>query len=132
MSDAEKVVSAEALERVRRACMALPEATEKVARGEPTWRVRDRLFVMFADNHHKDGRIAAWCAAPLGVQEMVLRAEPEKYFAPPYVGVKGWIGVVVGRVSDRELAGIAVQAYAVVAPKKLLALLDRREARGSP
>jgi hypothetical protein len=126
MSETEAGAGDGAVDRVRRACMALPGVTEKVSHGEPTWRAGEKMFVMFADNHHGDGRIAAWCAAPLGVQEMVLRDAPEKFFRPPYVGGKGWIGVMVDRVSDDELAQVAVQAYAHVAPKKLLAQLDER------
>jgi hypothetical protein len=126
MTDAATEVQTGPLERVRRACLALPEATEKPAWGESTWRVRDRMFAMFANNHHNDGRIAAWCNAPLGVQEALVRSEPEKYFVPPYMGVKGWIGVIIDRVTDRELEEIAVQAYSLVAPNKLLAMLDAR------
>ncbi|HET7462333.1 MAG TPA: MmcQ/YjbR family DNA-binding protein [Longimicrobium sp.] len=112
------------LERVRRTCLALPEAVEQVAWGEPTWRVRKRLFAMYAANHHGDGRVALWCNAPLGVQEALVAGEPDKYFVPPYVGVKGWIGIVLDRVDDAELRGHVVQSYAMVAPKKLLHALD--------
>lgn len=112
------------LERVRRICLALPEATEQVAWGEPTWRVRKRLFAMYADNHHGDGRVALWCNAPLGVQEAVVAEAPETYFVPPYVGVKGWIGIVLNAVDDAELRGQIVQSYAMVAPAKLLRALD--------
>jgi hypothetical protein len=115
----------ESLDRVRRISLALPEATEQVAWSEPTWRVRKRMFGMFANDHHGDGRIALWCNAPLGVQEHLVRAEPEKYFVPPYVGVKGWIGIRIDHVDDAELESHIVQSYSMVAPKKLLALLDR-------
>ncbi|HYH82664.1 MAG TPA: MmcQ/YjbR family DNA-binding protein [Longimicrobium sp.] len=112
------------LERVRRICLALPEATEQEAWGEPTWRVRKRMFAMYADHHHADGRVALWCNAPLGVQEHVVASAPDIYFVPPYVGVKGWIGIVLDRVDDGELREQIVQAYAMVAPKKLLAALE--------
>lgn len=112
-----------ALDRVRRICLALPEAWEQEAWGEPTFRVRKRLFAMFAGNHHGDGRVAVWLPAPLGVQEHLVRAEPERFFVPPYVGVKGWVGVVVDRADDAELASLAVQAYCLVAPRKLQALV---------
>ncbi len=110
--------------RARRICMALPEAWEQEAWGEPTWRVRKRMFAMFADDHHGDGRVALWCNAPLGVQQMLVRAEPEKCFVPPYVGVNGWIGVVLDRVEDAELRELVVQSYCMVAPRKLQALVD--------
>src|SRR5437016_3084956 len=85
------------LARVRRICLALPEAHEKEAWGEATFRVRDRLFVMFADNHHGDGRIAIWCAAPSGAQAAVVDADPRRFFVPPYVGRRGWIGIRLDR-----------------------------------
>ena len=115
-------MSTDPIERARRICMALPEAWEQEAWGEPTWRVRKRMFAMFADDHHQDGRIALWCNAPLGVQEMLVRADPEKVFVPPYVGVKGWIGVVLDRVDDAELRELVVQSYCMVAPRRLQAL----------
>jgi len=114
-----------ALDRVRRVCLALPEATEQVAWGEPTWRVRKRLFAMFANHHHRDGRIALWCNAPLGVQEHLVAADPAAYFVPPYVGGKGWIGVVLDRVDESDLRELVVQSYAMVAPRTLRAALDR-------
>jgi hypothetical protein len=112
------------LERVRRIFLALPEATEQEAWGEPTWRVRKRMFGMFANDHHQDGRIAVWLPAPLGTQHYLVDSEPEKFFVPPYVGVKGWIGVVVDRCSDAELRELGVQAYCMVAPKKLQAQVE--------
>jgi hypothetical protein len=111
------------LSMVRRICLALPEATEQEAWGEPTWRVRKKIFAMFANHHHHDGRVALWCNAPLGVQEHLVATEPDTYFVPPYVGVKGWIGIVVARASDEEIAGHVAQSYCMVAPKKLQALV---------
>jgi hypothetical protein len=111
-------------ERVRRLSLALPEATEKEAWGAPTYRVRDRLFVMYVDNHHGDGRLAEWINAPIGVQEMLVRHDPDTYFVPPYVGVKGWIGVILERIDDDTLREHLVDAYCMVAPKKLQALVS--------
>jgi hypothetical protein len=116
-------MSTDPLDRARRICLALPEAWEQEAWGEPTFRVKKRLFAMFADDHHGDGRVALWCNAPLGVQEMLVRADPEKFFVPPYVGVKGWVGVVLDRVDDAELRELAAQSYCMVAPRKLQALV---------
>jgi hypothetical protein len=113
------------LERVRHICLALPEATEQVAWGEPTWRVRKRMFAMYANDHHGDGRVALWCNAPLGVQEHLVADAPQSYFVPPYVGVKGWIGIVLAHVDDAELREQIVQSYVLVAPHKLLAVLER-------
>jgi hypothetical protein len=119
-------MSQDHLERVRRVCLALPEATEKIAWGEPTFRVKDKLFAMYADatNHHGGGRDCLWCHAPAGAQEMLVAAEPERFFVPPYVGKSGWVGLVLDRVQDLELEVHVRQAYLVVAPKKLKALVE--------
>ena len=112
------------LERLRALCMALPEVTEKVSHGEPTWFVR-KSFVTFADHHHDD-RLAFWCAAPPGAQEELVAAEPERFFRPPYVGGRGWLGVYldVPDVDWTEIAEIVTDAYRQVAPKRLVARLD--------
>ena len=109
------------LPRLRALCLALPEVTEKVSHGEPTWFVR-RSFVMYADHHHDD-RLAFWCAAPPGVQEEMVAAAPERFFRPPYVGGRGWLGVYldVEGVDWEEIGEIVTDAYRQVAPKKLLA-----------
>src|SRR5437868_14525300 len=90
----------EHLRRVRRICAAMPETTEKLSHGEPTFFVRKKVYAMFANNHHNDGHIAVWLPAEPGVQEMLIHSSPEKYFRPPYVGVKGWVGVDLARVTD--------------------------------
>ena len=115
--------SATELERLRALCIALPEVTEKVSHGEPTWFVR-RVFVSYADHHHDD-RVAFWCAAPPGAQEALVAAQPDRYFRPPYVGGRGWIGVWLDAGPDwDEIAEIVVEAYRVIAPRRLVALLD--------
>ena len=82
-----------ALLRVRTICLALPDTHEKEAWGAPTFRVGGRLFAMFVDNHHGDGRLAVWCNAPPVAQEALIAAEPVHFFVPPYVGPQGWVGV---------------------------------------
>jgi hypothetical protein len=109
------------LERVRGVCLALPEASEQEAWGEPTFRVRKKIFAMFAGNHHGDGRMALWCKAPLGVQEHLVAADAETYFVPPYVGVKGWIGIRLDRTGDDALREHVIESYCMIAPKKLAA-----------
>ena len=116
-------MSDDQLKRVRRICLALPEATEKTAWGAPTFRVRDKQFAMFAENHHGDGRIALWCHAPKGAQEVLIASEPERFFRPPYVGPRGWIGLLLKAHSDEQLALHVREAYCMVAPRKLQALL---------
>ena len=111
------------LQRVRRLCAALPEATEKLSHGEPTFFVGKRVFCMFANNHHNDGHIAVWLPAPLGIQEMLIASSPQKFFKPPYVGVRGWVGVELARVSDAELDFHVREAWRMIAPPKLRAAL---------
>ena len=113
------------LERLRALCSALPEVTERLSHGEPTWFVRDRkTFVMYADHHHDD-RLAFWAAAPPGEQEALLRAAPDRYFRPPYVGHRGWVGVYLDVPADwAEIASIVEGAYRQVAPTSLSARLD--------
>jgi hypothetical protein len=113
------------LPRLRAVCLALPEVTEKLSHGEPTWFVR-RSFVMYADHHH-DNRVAFWCAAPPGVQDELVAAAPERFFRPPYVGGRGWVGVYldVEGVDWDEIAELVTDAYRQVAPKKLLVQLER-------
>jgi hypothetical protein len=110
------------LARLRRLCRALPGVTEKVAWGAPTFRAgkNGKLFAMFADDHHGDGRIAVWCHAPKGKQEVLVAAEPRRFFKPPYVGPSGWIGLVLERHDDAELAEHLREAWLQVAPKKLV------------
>src|ERR1700686_2185762 len=90
--------AAAALERVRRICLALPDATERLSHGSPCFFVRERpSFVMFLDDHHGDGRLALWWAAPPGAQQAMIGSDPERYFRPPYVGPRGWVGVRLDR-----------------------------------
>lgn len=105
----------------------MPEATEKVAWGEPTFRVRDKLFVMYNDNHHGDGRTAIWCKAEPGGQEILVGADPARFFVPPYVGKSGWIGIDLKRGVDwRQVAALVEESYRMTAPKRLIAELDER------
>jgi hypothetical protein len=114
----------EPLENLRRLCLALPETTERLSHGEPTWFVRDKkTFVTYADHHHDD-RLGFWCAAPLGAQEELVGAEPERFFRPPYVGHRGWLGVYLDVDVDwDEIGEIVLDAYHAVAPKSLVTSL---------
>jgi hypothetical protein len=104
-------------DRVRALCMALPEVVERPSHGSPAWFVKGRKsFVMYLDDHHGDGRLAIWCAAPPGIQEARVENEPEHYFRPPYVGHRGWLGVQLNRGLDwDEIAGAIEDAYETVA-----------------
>ena len=111
------------LERLREICLGLPETSERLSHGAPTFFVREkRAFLMVLTDHHGDGRFAIWCAAADGLQAMLVNADPERFFVPPYVGHRGWLGVRLDRALDwDEVAGIAEDAYAEVAPAKLVA-----------
>ena len=112
------------LKRLRGICLALPEVEERPSHGAPTFFVRGKKpFVMVFTNHHGDGRFAIWCVAGDGVQTMLVEADPERFFVPPYVGHRGWLGVRLDRGHDwDELAGICEDAYCGVAPKRLVEL----------
>ena len=116
------------LKRLREICLALPETSERPSHGAPTFFVRGkRAFLMVLTNHHGDGRFAIWCAAPEGMQRMLVEADPERFFVPPYVGHRGWLGVRLDRALDwGELAGICEDAYAEVAPPSLLDAVESR------
>jgi hypothetical protein len=108
----------EHLQRVRRICNTLPETTEKLSHGEPTFFAKKRVYAMFANNHHNDGHVAVWIAAPPGLQAMLVKNEPGKFFRPPYVGVYGWIGIELAAVSDEELRTHLVEAWRIITEKQ--------------
>lgn len=117
------------LEQIRAICLDLPETSERLSHGAPTFFVRGkRAFLMVLMNHHGDGRFAIWCAAGEGMQRMLVEADPERFFVPPYVGHRGWLGVRLDcGIEWNELAGIAEDAYAEVAPAKLVEAASRAE-----
>jgi hypothetical protein len=118
--------AARALQRVRTICTALPEVEERPSHGAPTFFYRGKkTFVMFHDDHHGDGRLAIWCHAPEGIQHLLVTEEPERFFVPPYVGHRGWVGVRLDVDVDwDEIAGIVRDAYLMVVPPKVAAALD--------
>lgn len=108
------------MERVRQLCLSLPETSERLSHGEPTWFVGKKVFVMGADNHHNDGRVAVWLPVPPGMQAALIEESPAVYFRPPYVGHRGWIGIELDKISDEDLAFHIRTAWELVAPKRLL------------
>ncbi|GAA4840685.1 MmcQ/YjbR family DNA-binding protein [Kitasatospora terrestris] len=114
-------MTVDGVERVRAVCLGLPEVEERPSHGEPGWFVRGKkLFAMGADHHHDD-RVAIWAAAPAGVQEHLVATGPERYFRPPYVGHRGWVGVYldVPAVDWPQVEDLLVDAYCLVAPRAL-------------
>ncbi len=107
-----------ALDRLRAICLALPEATEAGGVGDPTWRVRNKIFAM---RHGMGGRPSLWCKAPPGVQDGLVGADPDRFFVPPYVGQHGWIGLWLDISLDwGEVADLIEESYRLTAPKRLL------------
>jgi hypothetical protein len=107
------------VERVRRLCLELPETWEKLSHGEPTFFVGKKVFAMCSINHHDDGHIAVNIPAAIGIQEQLVKADPKKFYRPPYVGVRGWIGIELPLVSDKELAVHLLEAWRLIATPKI-------------
>ena len=113
-----------AIDRLRRICLALPGASERVSHGEVSF-FAGKQFVAVDDHHHGADRMAFWCPARAGAQELLIAEDPQQYFRPPYVGHRGWVGVRIDLDPDwDEIAEIVRDAYREVAPKRLLAQLD--------
>ena len=112
------------IERVRRVCISLPETTEKLSHGEPTFFVRKKVYAMLSNNHHNDGHVAVTIPAAIGIQEALIAANPAKFYRPPYVGVRGWVGIELKQVSDEELTLHLREAWRLIAPEKLRVLLE--------
>jgi hypothetical protein len=101
------------IERVRKICLALPGVTERPSHGAPTWFAGKKTFVtLWADGHHDNQFPHLWCAAPAGAQQELIAADPRRFFRPPYVGHRGWLGVRLDRDPDwAEIAELCADAY---------------------
>jgi hypothetical protein len=111
------------LERLRRICLALPEAEEQITWGHPTFRVRGRIFATYGDDAAEHPARVTFKAPP-GVQAMLVEAAPERFFVPPYVGSKGWVGIRLEAVEDwSEVEDLVRRSWSLIAPKKLSARL---------
>jgi hypothetical protein len=116
--------------RLREICLALPECVEKEAWGECTFRVGGKMFAMTDNDHHDSGHIAVWVKAPPMVQEILVSSDPKRFFKPPYVGHKGWVGVRLDvKVVWDELAAILRDGYLMTVPKRMA---DRIAANEKP
>ena len=118
-------MSPDVAERVRALCLALPEATERVSHGAPAFFVRKQFVMLWPQGHHDHGFPHLWCAAPPGAQEELVAAAPGRFFRPPYVGGRGWVGMRLdGDVDWTEVEEVCRDAYRVIAPKRLVERLD--------
>lgn len=115
-----KKSATEQLTRVRALCLDLPGTSERISHGEPTFFVGKKVFVMFANDHHGDGRVAVWLPVPPGMQEALIASQPETFFRPPYVGVRGWVGIILDEASDDVLIAHTQMAWEMIAPKRLI------------
>ena len=108
--------------RLRAICLELPEATEKEAWGDPTFRVRDKIFAMHKSG---DGRSSVWCKAGPGAQDVLVGGDPVRFFVPPYLGHKGWIGIRLDEDVDWEMVSeLIADSFVLIAPKRIARQFD--------
>jgi predicted DNA-binding protein (MmcQ/YjbR family) len=120
----------ESLEKLRSLCLALPDTSERMSHGHQTWFVREKKPFASYHNPAHEGRIAFWCAAPPGAQEVLVGADPKRFFRPKYVGHRGWLGVYLDVPQDwDQIADLICDAYREVAPNRLVAQLDADPSR---
>lgn len=123
-------MSAAILKKLRKACLALPEIEERESHGAPCWFIRGKKqLAAFDDHHHGVDHVAVWMPAGPGVQDSLVEMDPDRFFSPPYVGHRGWIGVRLDRDTDwDEVAGLLEDAFRLVAPKRLVKAFDAGDA----
>jgi hypothetical protein len=116
--------------RIRRLCLALPEVTERLSHGSPAFFAPRQFLHLWMDGHHEDRFAHLWCAAPPGAQDGLVTADPKRFFCPPYVGGRGWIGVRLDLpIGDEDLAGLIEDAYCTVAAPRLIRALEADQAK---
>ena len=106
------------IQRVRTLCLALPETSEKLSHGEPTFFAAERVFAMCSNNHHNDGHVAVCIPAEPGVQAELIGKNPACYYKPPYVGPSGWVGIELDQIGDDELAAHLTEAWKLIIEKQ--------------
>lgn len=115
-------MSDEPLDRLRKICLALPEATEAGGVGDPSFRIRAKIFAM---RHRAGGRSSLWCKARAGVQDALVGSDPDRFFVPPYVGHHGWVGIWLDTEPDwDEIADLVEESFRMTAPKRLAARIE--------
>jgi hypothetical protein len=119
------VRSPELADRVRAICLRLPEATERLSHGSPAFFVGKQFVMLWPEGHHEHHFPHLWCAAPVGGQEELVAVSPDRYFRPPYVGGRGWVGMRLdGEVDWDEVGELCLEAYRVIAPPRLVKRMD--------
>lgn len=122
------------VDRLRKICLSLPEANERLSHGEPTWFAgKGKVFAMLDNHHHGSEHLAVWLPQPLGVQEALIEADSDNFFRPPYVGPSGWVAMILDRDPDwAEVEALIRAAYVHIATKKLVAILEGGAAPSAP
>jgi hypothetical protein len=111
--------------RIRAMCLALPGTTERLSHGAPAFFAGKQFLMLWPDGHHEHEFPHLWCAAPPGAQDELVNSEPDRFFRPPYVGGRGWVGLRLDKKIDwAEIAAVCEEAFRTVAPKRLIAALD--------
>jgi hypothetical protein len=105
--------------------MALPEGLREYNGQHAAFRVRTRTFAYYLDDHHGDGIVALACKAPSGWNDALVRAEPDRFYRPSYIGPKGWVALRLdtGNIDWEEVEDLVLDSYLLVAPKRLAALV---------
>lgn len=130
MGAARRAPSVEA--RIRRLCLSLPGVTERLSHGSPAFFAPKQFLQLWPEGHHDDGFAHMWCAAPIGAQDTLVANDSLRFFRPPYVGGRGWIGVRLDvPISDNALAGLIEDAYCAIAPSRLTRIFDAEHGRRS-
>lgn len=119
------------LAAVSRVCLALPEATRELKGQHASFTIRKRTFAYFLNNHHGDGIVAIACKTAVGENEEMVRRDPERFYLPAYIGVRGWVGLRLdlGEVDWQEVADLVSASYCLAAPRKLAAALVAQTGR---
>jgi hypothetical protein len=133
-SDRDKSMTSKyAEDRIRAICVAFPGSTERVSHGSPAFFAGKQFVMLWADGHHDHHFPHLWCAAPRGAQDELVATEPDRFFRPPYVGSRGWLGVRLdGDVDWDEIAAVCEEAYRTVASERRIAALDASRADPDP
>jgi hypothetical protein len=119
------VKAADLENRIRSICLGFPGATEKLSHGSPGFFAGRQFTMLWMDGHHEHDFAHLWCAAPEGAQSALIASNPTRFFRPPYVGARGWVGVrLEGDLDLEELDTLLEDAYRCVATKRQLAQLD--------
>jgi phosphoribosylglycinamide formyltransferase-1/phosphoribosylamine--glycine ligase/phosphoribosylglycinamide formyltransferase/phosphoribosylformylglycinamidine cyclo-ligase len=115
-----------ALAKLRQLIATLPETSEKLSHGAPTFWGGKKTFATFTVNHHGDGRVAVWVKSTFEEQSILVESAPETFFVPPYVGPSGWVGMRLDgkKVDWSAVRDLLEEGWRMVAPKRAIKAYD--------